>query len=210
MAELEGRIERMGRASALAVLILDIDSFKSINDRHGHVAGDDALRALAARVQSLLRPGDALGRMGGEEFMIVLDRARPWLPRRLPSGCARRSRGSRSRSMATSRSPSLSAWAWRAGGPAIPPRRCMPARTPRCTRPRRRDEIARSPAAHHPDRQPQRGLRPSLILQRQVGAGGGTRTPTGKARRIFLPTTAFAAAPCRSVWGLDYPFTLPR
>lgn len=77
MAELEGRIERMGSASALAVLILDIDSFKSINDRHGHVAGDDTLRALAARVQSLLRPGDALGRMGGEEFMIVLDRARP-------------------------------------------------------------------------------------------------------------------------------------
>jgi diguanylate cyclase (GGDEF)-like protein len=77
MAELEGRIERMGSASALAVLILDIDSFKLINDRQGHVAGDDTLRALAARVQSLLRPGDALGRMGGEEFMIVLDRARP-------------------------------------------------------------------------------------------------------------------------------------
>ncbi|WP_017669789.1 GGDEF domain-containing protein [Blastomonas sp. AAP53] len=77
LAELEGRIERMSPASALAVLILDIDSFKSINDRYGHVAGDDALRALAIRVQALLRPGDALGRMGGEEFMIVLDRARP-------------------------------------------------------------------------------------------------------------------------------------
>lgn len=77
MTDLEGRIERMNPGSALAVLILDIDSFKAINDRHGHVVGDDTLRALAIRVQSLLRPGDALGRMGGEEFMIVLDRARP-------------------------------------------------------------------------------------------------------------------------------------
>lgn len=77
MADLEGRIERTSPASALAVLILDIDSFKSINDRYGHVAGDDTLRALAIRIQALLRPGDAVGRMGGEEFMIVLDRARP-------------------------------------------------------------------------------------------------------------------------------------
>lgn len=41
------------------------------------------------------------------------------------------------------------------------------------------------------------------------GAGGGTRTPTGRARRIFLPSTAFAAAGRTSVWGLDYPFTMP-
>ncbi len=77
MAELDMRLDRMGPGSALAVLVLDVDRFKAINDRHGHVAGDDALRALASRVQSLLRPGDALGRMGGEEFMIILDRARP-------------------------------------------------------------------------------------------------------------------------------------
>ena len=77
MAELDIRLDRMGTEGALAVLVLDVDRFKSINDRHGHVAGDDALRALAIRVQALLRPGDALGRMGGEEFMIILDRARP-------------------------------------------------------------------------------------------------------------------------------------
>lgn len=77
LGELDVRLEKMGKGGALAVIVLDIDRFKAINDRHGHVAGDDALRALAARVQSLLRPGDVLGRMGGEEFMVILDRARP-------------------------------------------------------------------------------------------------------------------------------------
>lgn len=77
MAELDARLERMTPGSALAVVALDIDRFKAINDRHGHLAGDDALRALAGRVQALLRPGDAIGRMGGEEFVIILDRARP-------------------------------------------------------------------------------------------------------------------------------------
>ena len=77
MSELDARLERMTAGSALAVVALDIDRFKTINDRHGHLAGDDALRALACRVQALLRPGDAIGRMGGEEFVIILDRARP-------------------------------------------------------------------------------------------------------------------------------------
>ena len=68
-----------GRApgAALAVLLLDVDNFKRINDSHGHIAGDEALRCLAERIHSLLRAGDALGRMGGEEFLIILDRARP-------------------------------------------------------------------------------------------------------------------------------------
>lgn len=77
LGDLDLRLDRMGKGGALAVIVLDIDRFKAINDRHGHVAGDDALRALASRVQSLLRPGDMLGRMGGEEFMVILDRARP-------------------------------------------------------------------------------------------------------------------------------------
>lgn len=77
LSDLDARLERMGTGGSLAVIVLDIDRFKTINDRHGHVAGDDALRALASRVQSLLRPGDMIGRMGGEEFMVILDRARP-------------------------------------------------------------------------------------------------------------------------------------
>lgn len=77
LAEMEARMTRLRPDSMMAALVIDIDNFKSINDDLGHVAGDDVLRALAQRVQALLRPGDAIGRMGGEEFMVILDRARP-------------------------------------------------------------------------------------------------------------------------------------
>ncbi|MFN3820498.1 GGDEF domain-containing protein [Blastomonas sp.] len=77
LGELDARLPRMGTDGAMAILVIDVDNFKAINDRHGHVAGDDALRVLSERMQSMLRAGDAIGRMGGEEFMIILDRARP-------------------------------------------------------------------------------------------------------------------------------------
>ncbi|HTA65386.1 MAG TPA: GGDEF domain-containing protein, partial [Xanthomonadaceae bacterium] len=56
----------------LAVLLVDADHFKQINDRYGHGAGDAALQALVAMLQASLRPGDLLGRLGGEEFAVVL------------------------------------------------------------------------------------------------------------------------------------------
>jgi diguanylate cyclase (GGDEF)-like protein len=59
-------------ARDLAVLLVDADHFKQINDRHGHGAGDAALRALVAALQATLRPGDLLGRLGGEEFIVIL------------------------------------------------------------------------------------------------------------------------------------------
>jgi diguanylate cyclase (GGDEF)-like protein len=59
----------------LAVLMLDADHFKHINDVHGHEGGDEALRILAAVLQHSL-PSDAMvGRVGGEEFVVVLPRA---------------------------------------------------------------------------------------------------------------------------------------
>jgi diguanylate cyclase (GGDEF)-like protein/PAS domain S-box-containing protein len=54
-----------------AVLLLDLDHFKSINDEHGHLTGDAVLRAAAQRVESVLRGEDCLARWGGEEFAIL-------------------------------------------------------------------------------------------------------------------------------------------
>ncbi|MEG1771140.1 MAG: diguanylate cyclase [Comamonas sp.] len=55
-----------------AVLMLDLDHFKRVNDRHGHAAGDAVLRAFALTVGQALRPQDLLGRVGGEEFAVLL------------------------------------------------------------------------------------------------------------------------------------------
>jgi len=61
--------------SDLAVLALDLDHFKSINDRHGHAAGDEVLTRFTQAVNTELRESDLFGRLGGEEFCIVLPHA---------------------------------------------------------------------------------------------------------------------------------------
>ncbi len=73
------RAQRAGTGAA--VMILDLDHFKAVNDRHGHLAGDDVLAAVAAELQAGVRANDVVGRFGGEEFVVLM----PDLP--IPDGC---------------------------------------------------------------------------------------------------------------------------
>jgi diguanylate cyclase (GGDEF)-like protein len=70
---LERERSRAGRNHrSFAVAIADLDHFKQINDLHGHAVGDAVLKSAAARMRAVLRDYDAIGRYGGEEFLIVM------------------------------------------------------------------------------------------------------------------------------------------
>lgn len=60
--------------SCTAVMMCDIDHFKLVNDRHGHSTGDDALQEVARRLQNSVRSYDMVGRYGGEEFLVILNK----------------------------------------------------------------------------------------------------------------------------------------
>jgi diguanylate cyclase (GGDEF)-like protein len=68
-------LERLtGRSpNHVAVLFIDLDNFKHLNDRFGHAAGDHALQILAERIKTIIRPGDTAGRLGGDEFAVLLE-----------------------------------------------------------------------------------------------------------------------------------------
>jgi diguanylate cyclase (GGDEF)-like protein len=57
---------------SMAVLLIDIDHFKKVNDQHGHLTGDEVLRHLAKNISEMLRSSDVLGRYGGEEFCVFM------------------------------------------------------------------------------------------------------------------------------------------
>jgi two-component system cell cycle response regulator len=69
-------VEEIARARRqsyrISCMYIDIDYFKRVNDTHGHLAGDDVLREVASRIKAELRISDALGRFGGEEFVVLL------------------------------------------------------------------------------------------------------------------------------------------
>jgi diguanylate cyclase (GGDEF)-like protein len=75
---LERLIEAVARSGeSVLLLLLDIDHFKSINDTHGHLAGDQVLQAIASCLARCVRPVDSVARYGGEEFAIILPSCRP-------------------------------------------------------------------------------------------------------------------------------------
>ena len=70
---LAGEVDRARRfKSQLSLLMVDLDHFKTVNDRHGHLAGDEVLRKVASLLSGIVRSIDVVARYGGEEFVIAL------------------------------------------------------------------------------------------------------------------------------------------
>ena len=88
---LEAAVKRAKRGSInYAVLIIDLDRFKPVNDVHGHAAGDDVLREVASRLANSSRSTDIVARLGGDEFAVILDCVAPDDPTTAASALADR------------------------------------------------------------------------------------------------------------------------
>ncbi|MFC4257460.1 GGDEF domain-containing protein [Marinobacter lacisalsi] len=81
MEQFEREVARSDRQSAgpkaLGISVLDIDHFKRINDTYGHQAGDEILRKVSRTIEAAIRKGDYIGRIGGEEFLIIFPETTP-------------------------------------------------------------------------------------------------------------------------------------
>lgn len=89
-AAFRSQAEENLRRAAGALLLIDVDHFKQVNDRFGHQLGDDALKIVAAAIRQAVRAQDIIGRIGGEEFAVYL----PGAPHEVASSVAERIRAS--------------------------------------------------------------------------------------------------------------------
>lgn len=73
MVELKNRLARLEPQTTLAVVFIDLNGFKPVNDRHGHALGDELLKSVSARLSHTVRENDHVSRYGGDEFIILMN-----------------------------------------------------------------------------------------------------------------------------------------
>lgn len=88
---IEEHLPKLQPGEVGALLLLDVDLFKSINDTYGHMCGDETLKAVARLLESSFRDGDVIGRPGGDEFLVYLPRIQdiPALTKKCARPCVR-------------------------------------------------------------------------------------------------------------------------